>query len=166
MPALAGGRVHVLPAQAPLPLVDVICYEQDTAAVLAPAAGPLEPPESVAALVEEMVRQRPLRPGTVVSRPGRPRRLDAVVHDLECEPSWSGRWVRDCLDQVLALVADVQARSLALQTLGAMHGRYPMRAFANDLRAALAGVAHLQLEDLWLMPPAAKMQRLCAALQA
>jgi len=157
-----GSVVHVLVDAAAAPAADIVVFEQDTSAVLSPPCGIGEPRESMAALVEQMTRQRRLQAGTVLSRCGDPLRLYAVVHDLACEPSWCGDWVRACLSEILQVAEAEAARTLVLPTLGAVHGRYPVRAFVADLRQALR--RHGGPADLWLLPPARKLGRLCQAL--
>ncbi|MGE0386250.1 MAG: hypothetical protein AB7Q97_16105 [Gammaproteobacteria bacterium] len=167
--ALVGARgacVH-LTIESMLPVgLDAVVHEQDTAGVLC-GADRLDPPRSsYRRLIAAMLSQRPARPGAVVVREGRPLRMHAIVHDLDCDPSWSAAAIAAALELIVGAARERALASLALPPLGAMHGRFPVPEFVALLRAALARNAVPSLRDLWLYADAAQLPALHAALRA
>ena len=83
-----GLRVEIAPSGEPPFAVDAVVIEDDTWQVLG-----AEPEFSSAAehpirLMQELREAEPLEPGSVFIKEGAPVRLHAIVHDLDCEPSW------------------------------------------------------------------------------
>lgn len=151
---LAGVRIAPAPTDLPPFDIDAVVVEQDTARVLDDADVLLEPDESYAQLVREMGTEPRLAPGSVVVRPGRPLRLEAIVQDFDLEPCCREEWIVSALDGVFREAADRRIGALALPALGSRHGGFDRRRFLVLLRERLQAGAPPGLRRLWLVVPA------------
>jgi hypothetical protein len=149
------------------PAAEAQVVEQDCCFVLS-ARGPVTASrESYAELVAGMLRQRGADPGSVLVHDRQdPIRLEAIVHDLDREPSWRAEWIAQAVDGILTLAGERGWRSLRLPVLGRVHGRFDPAEFVALLAAALPIRANHRLEQLWLEAPEAALPALIAALRA
>ena len=139
-----GGRDHadigtVRLSVAPLrnvPPCDAVVLEEDTWQVV--ATGPEMSPrtEHPIRLWTEVLNARPLPPGTVLPREGRPLTMVAVVYDFDTVPCCRPRWVMAALAKIFRVCRERHARSLLLPLPGVRHGRLsPREAFQLVFRA-------------------------------
>jgi len=144
-------RVVVATAEHPPFDVDAIVIEDDTYFVLGASPEVREPTESPLRLWTELHESEPATPGEVVFRPGVPRRMSAVVHDLSQDPTWTEGWVARALSESLRLAGERGFRSLGLQPLGCVHGRLAPDRFPALLRRALEESEPRPVARIWLI---------------
>ena len=149
-PVWHGLRIVARSQRTPPFTPDCVVVEEDTCRVLGAGSSAAEESASLESLTRQMVEHKPARPGTVITRPGRPARLMAVVHDLDEDPTWRETWIRDALGSAVAAAAALGAHNIALPLLGTVHGRFPPeRAVAVTLQT-LAGTPTGPLRRVWL----------------
>jgi len=150
---IAGVRIAPAPIEFPPFAVDAVAVEQDTARILGETDALLEPDESYAQLVREMGAEPRLEPGSVTVTPGRPLRLEVIVHDFDCEPSCCEAWIVSALDGVLREAAARGIGALSLPALGSRYGGFDRRRFVALLRDRLHAGVSPGLHRLWLIVP-------------
>jgi hypothetical protein len=128
--------------------------EEDTFLVLGASPGVRAPHEHPVRVITSAFTFEPLEPGSVVVRTGPPLELQAVIHDLDQEPSCREEWVARALDGVLRACGHHGIEALATPLLGSVHHVLQVR------RAALALVRALRSEEvpgclrrIWLRAP-------------
>ena len=128
--------------------------EEDTFLVLGASPEVRVPHEHPVRVITGAFTFEPLEPGSVLVRSGPPLELQAVVHDLDQEPSCREEWVARALGAVLQACGSHGIEALAMPLLGSVHYVLPVR------RAALALVQALRGEDvpaclrrIWLQAP-------------
>lgn len=146
-----GGTIIVAPADAPPFDLDARVFEEDTFRIM--NADPQWAPPEVhpVRLMHELQRYEPDPPGSVVVQAGRPLRLLAVVHDVNCDPTWRAAWIEMALRQIMRTAARLRLQSLGLPLLGRQHGRMPRAAFADLLAGVLMDRRTCPPRRLWLM---------------
>lgn len=152
-------KVVVAPRdRSPFP-VEAVAVEEDTYLVLStPPRLPL-PAQHPIRVMTSLWELRPEPPGTVVVRGEQPLRLLAVVHDLNCDPTWREEWVVGAVDAILMEIARRQLTAVALPLLGCRHGRLTPERFVELLISSLARLAPDDLQRLWLLTPRLLEQR-------
>ena len=139
-------------ASAPFP-VQAEVEEVDTCLVLESDPAVREPRASYPTLVRDMIAQEPRTPGDVVVRRGPPLRFLAVVHDLDCRPSWREAWVATALANLLEEFQRRRVDAAALPLLGCVHGHLDPVRFVSLLYGALRDRGPSPPERLWLIAP-------------
>lgn len=142
---------------------EAIVIEQDRDLVLAPPKPEFEEPgESVNRLMLRVMNQPRRDPGGVIIAGGVPLTLFAVVHDMECDPSWREPWIATALGDLFAIATRHRLAKMAMPLLGTVHGRLdPARAVAL-LLSALESAGEFP-QRLWLRSerlPVEKLQTL------
>jgi len=163
-------QIGVVPLEAPAPEVDAVVIEQDTHALLAVDSQPVEISESLSEVVGQLEEFVPYRAGEVVVRRAEPLQLFAIIHDLDCTPSWQEVWIESALDQVFTIASMRQLKRLGMAPLGSVHGRFPLEQFIKLLVMAVA--RHDKgVEQIWLgvkrrecVLAIEQLKRLCASL--
>jgi len=150
------GRVQVVaaPRWAPPFGVAATVKEEDTYLVLSAEPTLKAPTESLPHLLIRALSTLPKPAGSVVVQRGRPLRLLAIVHNLDCEPTWREEWVAAALDGVLAITAERHLESLRLPVLAARHGHLRPQRFIALLSTALRHAAPEYPRLIWLELPA------------
>ncbi len=92
----------------------------------------------------------------MLARGGCPLRLHAVVHDLRREPSWREEWVTSALEAILRECKRRSFDSLALEPLGAVHGRLAPERFVDLLEGALTAAPAATVRRIWLVSDGAQ----------
>ena len=150
------GAIQVImasPGQQPFP-VEAVIHEEDTYLVLSSEPRPPQTkPEHPIRMMTALLDVEPKTPGSVVVRAGLPLKILAVVHDLRLEPSWKEEWVIAALAEALAEVERRELRSVAMEMLGAVHGRLEKPRFLQLLRRSLQEADAKSLARVWLIPP-------------
>ena len=148
---LNGRAITVAPADTPPFDLDARVFEEDTFRIMS-AAPVWAPPEThPLRLMHELRRYEPNPPGSVVIQAGRPLRLLAIVHDVNCDPTWRPGWIETALGNVMQAAAQHRLDALGLPLLGRQHGRLPRSAFVDLLTRVLAGSAGIHPRRLWLI---------------
>ena len=154
MPGIWHGlRVEVAPERQPPFAVDAMVVEDDTWQVLGAEPDFRPTAEHPIRLMHELHQAEPLEPGSVIIEEGVPIHLRAIVHDLECEPSWREEWIATALKESFRIVGKHGFRALGTPLLGTRHGRLPAENSIRLLDEILAGQSARPLERLWLVFP-------------
>lgn len=148
-----GVRLEVAPESYPPFAIDALVVEDDTWQIL--GADPEFRPtaEHPLRLMQALREAEPMAPGSVAVVRGRPTRLCAIVHDLDCDPSWREEWIAAALEGCLRIASERSLRSLALPLLGARHGRLPPDRTLALLENALTAPSVPLPRKLWLIFP-------------
>ncbi len=155
----------VAPPEAPPFPVDAVAEEEDTYLVLSAEATVREPRQPLLKVLAEVHAARPLDPGSVVVRDGRPLRLLAVVHALDEEPTWREEWIAEALRGIFRETGRRRLRSLGLPLLGSVHGRLAIGRSLELIRRVLDEALPDHLEHLWLMVADGDVSEVCEALR-
>ena len=146
-----GRLVVIAPTGAPPFDLDARVLEEDTFRIM--SADPEWAPPEVhpLRLMNELQHYEPERPGSVVVQAGQPLRMLAIVHDVNCDPTWRAEWIAAALRQVMREVARRRLQALGLPLLGRQFGRMPRAAWADLLAGVLADMREPYPRRLWLM---------------
>ena len=153
--------IYIAPDNCPPFSVKAIVEEQDTSLVLEPADEIHEYSDDrpVWCLSNTQALQKVYRPGEVINKSYNPIRLLAIVHDLDCDPSWNIEWIKAAVENIFSLCSEKELLSLGLPILGAQFGKLENEAFVKLL------VNQLQVKQLdcpqriWLIVPAHDCQQ-------
>jgi hypothetical protein len=150
----AGGvLVTFAPPGSPPYEVDAVIEEEDRHLVLsAPPVIP-ERTEHPIRVMTDLLEAEPLPLGSVVVRgETRPRRLLAIVHDLNLDPSATRESVALALSNVGTELERLSVRRARFPLLGAVHGVLDPRDSASLIRAQLVDRPPKGLEHVWIVP--------------
>jgi len=140
--------------------------EEDTFLVLSAEPVLKAPNESLPHLLIRALGTLPKPPRSVVVQRGRPLRLLAVVHDLECDPTWREDWVAAALDGIFSIAAERRLQSLALPMLTARHGKLRPQRFITLVATAQRRAKPEFPRRIWLELPGATDCSLMDTLRA
>lgn len=150
---LNGIAVTVIPEKLATAKVAAIVEEQDTCLVLAkPGRITIIDDKPSWFLANQLESQQVLQPGSVVVRDGNPDKLLAIVHDLDCDPSWAPEWISQALDNIFMITISRETSSLRLPVLGAQHGRFELAEFLSLLFHKINSY-NGPLKQIWLVVP-------------
>ncbi len=155
---LAGVHVVVAPRELPPFVVAAEVIEQDTARVLDDGLPLLEPDESIGHLVREMATEPFLSPGTVLASGRQPLRIQAILHELEQDPSWRRAWIRKAWLGIVACCEEHDVDSLALPLLGTRLRSMDRRDSVRLLRELVLEAHPACLRRIWLCCPSGAQQ--------
>jgi hypothetical protein len=165
---LTCGRLRIVacPQTSPPFAVQAVAIEEDTWLILSadPKIAPTE--EHPIRLMTDLVNTEKEPVGTVRVKDGRPLRFLAIVHDVDCEPTWREQWVQSALAEVLQEAEKRRLGAVGLPLLGTRHGRLRPKRFAELLATALLGVELTHLTRLWLIAPVDQAAVVVERLQA
>jgi len=157
--------IQLAPQERPPFAVAAIAVEQDTALVLDEEPVLQLPHHSLQELGEAMERFSEPVPGSVMMQRGTPRRLYAIIHDLEQEPTWREEWVERVLQNLFRLAERQQLGAIALPILGSRFGSLPPERFIRLLCRAITAFPPQQALKLWLVVPRHDIHRLLKTLR-
>ena len=102
-------EIAIAPNQFPPFPVNAIVEEQDTALILGETNEIRNPGDKPAWYLANTLESQPLlTPGQVIIRDTRPLRLQAIIHDLEEDPSCNELWIFQIIQQIFD-IADTRA---------------------------------------------------------
>ncbi|MCK5666886.1 MAG: hypothetical protein KAI17_25540 [Thiotrichaceae bacterium] len=154
-------NIYIAPEDcSPFP-VKAIVEEQDTSLVLEPADEIHEYNDTRPLWYLSNTRelQKGYQAGEVIVKSFNPMRFLAIVHDLDCDPTWSTDWIKAAIENVFGLCCDKELVSLALPVLGSQFGKIDNETF---LKLLVKQLQHKQSdfpEQIWLIVPAHQCQR-------
>ena len=119
----AGGIEYLHSNQVLSGSIDAFVEEQDTCLLLGKAPVIKTPVESFSSLVKKMERQKPGKPGEVMVIHSMPKRLIAIVYDLDQKQICREEWIETAIKNILQLCEKYQIRRLAMPLPGITHGR-------------------------------------------
>ncbi len=145
--------IQLGPQQRPPFQVSAIVVEQDTSMVLDDEPIMYAPLDSLQRLREEVERFREPQLGSVVIQRGKPRRLYAIIHDLEQEPTWCEEWVVTALETIFREADRLHLVDLAMPLLGTRFGKLSAQRFVELLCKTLHYIQPAKPLKLWLVAP-------------
>jgi hypothetical protein len=157
--------IQLAPQERPPFAINAVAVEQDTALVLDEEPVLQLPYQSLKQLGEEMERFIEPVPGSVLVQRGKPRRLYAIVHDLEQEPTWREEWILGALENLLRLADRQHLSAVALPLLGSRFGSLDDEHFIGLLCRALETFPPNISLRIWLIVPRQDVHRLLMHLR-
>ncbi len=103
--------------------VDVVVEEQDTNLILGKSPVIMDTIESFPALVKKMEHQIHEIPGNVIVKQSIPKRLVAIVYDVEHTPICEESWIAEALQNILMQCDKYKVKTLAMPLLGTSYGK-------------------------------------------
>jgi hypothetical protein len=117
--------------------VDAIVEEQDTNLLLGKTPVIMETVESIPTLVEQMQQQIREIPGSIIVKQSKPKRLIAIVYDVEHTPICEESWVKEVLQKIFTECYKHKINCLAMPLLGTTYGKLTDESFINLLQDIL-----------------------------
>jgi len=118
-------------------MVDAVVEEQDTNLLLGNAPVVMEAVDSFPGMVEQMEQQVPEIPGNVIVKKSSPKRLIAIVYDVEHKPICEEAWVLDVLEEIIIQCYEYKIKLLAMPLLGTTYGKLSDEKFIELLEDIL-----------------------------
>lgn len=163
------GPVHVVvaPEHAPPFPIDAIAVEEDTHLLLSPGDGVVtEPGEAFETLVEAANRKSANTPGSVLVRKTEPLQFLAIVHDIDCEPTWREEWIASAINGAVEEAEWRRLASLGIPLIGTRHGNVETRRVALWLGRCLSRTSFRYLKRVWVIAPEGSETELMWALRS
>jgi hypothetical protein len=162
------GPVHVVvaPEHAPPFPIDALAVEEDTHLLLSSDNVVTEPDEEFGALVEAAGKKSTNRPGSVLVRKTKPLRFLAIVHDIDCEPTWREEWIASAINGIVEEAEWRRLASLGMPLIGTRHGNVEMRRVALWLGRCLSHTSFRYLKRVWVIAPEGSETELMWALRS
>jgi len=104
-------------------MVDAVVEEQDTNLLLGKTPVIMDTIESFPALLKKMEQQVHEIPGNVIVKRSVPKRLIAIVYDVENTPICTKTWIEEALQNILAQCDKYEIKTLAMPLLGTSYGK-------------------------------------------
>ncbi len=147
------GSIELVAAALPPFALDALVEEQDRFRLMR-ASFRIDPPrEALGTLLDAVAEQQPLAPGAVISRGGRPLRLEAITHDLDADPICRGAWVDQALGRLFAVTEARRLGAIGLPIFGIRYGVLTPAESLRLLGSHLAAMEPQSLRRLWLRLP-------------
>lgn len=128
--------------------VEALVLEEDTGLVLSAESRVKDVHEHPVRLMTDLLYSETIPVGTAVLKEGSPRRILAIVHDMDQVPNCRQEWVVSALTQVLNICRQENLRSVAMQRLGCVYGKQDPLWFEEELLVQSSGSG---LQRIWLM---------------
>ncbi len=103
--------------------VDAVVEEQDTNLLLGKAPVIMETVESFPAMVEQMEQQIREIPGSVIVKKSKPKRLIAIVYDVDHTPICEKAWVKEVMQKIFSECYKHKIKVIAMPLLGTTYGK-------------------------------------------
>lgn len=146
-------RIQISPQDRPPFAVNAIAVEQDTALVLDEEPILYAPSQSLNEFSSELEHLTEPLPGSVLVKHGTPKRLIAIIHDLEQDPTLRPEWVVKALHNMMRLAERQPLQAIALPLLGTRYGQLDQRRFIELLCYILCKYPPASHLKLWLVAP-------------
>jgi hypothetical protein len=140
--------------------VEAVVFEEDTFLVLSADKSIRNSGDHIVTIMTQIIETLPIPPGRIVKKGHNPLRLLAIVHDLNCEPSWREEWVISALNEIFLEVESRRLGSVALPLLGTAYGSLGKNRFVYLLKQTMAQVSFKFLKRLWLITPVGTSRKL------
>ncbi len=158
-------RIQVAPQDRPPFPVNAVAVEQDTAMVLGEEPMVFVPAVSIKETDTELDHITEPLPGSVLVKRGKPRRLYAIVHDLEQDPTIRQEWVVKALHNMMRLAERQPFNAIAMPLLGTRYGQLEQRRFIELLCYILTKYPPSLPLKLWLVAPRYDVHALLEVLE-
>ena len=144
--------VAIAPAQLPPYKCDAIVEEQDSDLILDDTQEIRDPGDKpVWYLANKLESATRLSPGQVIVRDTVPLRLQAVIHDLETEPSCNELWIFQAIQQIFEIAESRGIRALQMPLLGTRFSQIQSGQFIDILLEIITRQRPAPIHRLWLM---------------
>lgn len=162
------GPVHVVvaPEQSPPFSVEALAVEEDTHLLLSSDGVIEEPNETFENLVAAASTAPVNTPGSVLVRKTKPLQFLAIVHDIDCQPTWREEWIASAINGAIEEAEWRRLESLGLPLLGTRHGNVEMRRVALWLGRCLSRTSFRYLKRVWVIAPEGSETELMWALRS
>jgi len=149
------GPVHVVvaPGDAPPFPIQAVVVEEDTHLLLSSDGVVKEPDEDFEELVSAAGTRRPSTPGSVLVRKTEPLQFLAIVHDIDCQPTWREEWIASAINGAIEEAEWRRLESIGLPLIGTRHGNIEMRRVALWLGRCLSRTSFRFLKRVWVIAP-------------
>ncbi len=158
-------RIQVAPQDRPPFPVNAVAVEQDTAMVLGEEPMVFVPAVSIKETDTELDHITEPLPGSVLVKRGKPKRLYAIVHDLEQDPTIRQEWVVKALHNMMRLAERQPFNAIAMPLLGTRYGQLEQRRFIELLCYILTKYPPSLPLKLWLVAPRYDVHALLEVLE-
>lgn len=122
-----GIYISVIHPELPPSHINAFVEEQDTSLALSEFTEFHDPGELPVWYLGHKAASEPGRKtGSVVIHDYNPYVFQAIIHDLDEDPTWHVEWITEALDSIYSLTLDKGITSLRIPALGHVHGRMPL----------------------------------------
>lgn len=158
-------QIQVAPQDRPPFAVHALAVEQDTALVLGEDSMEFVTGKRSSEISSELEHFSEPLPGSVLVKHGTPKRLYAIVHDLEQDPTIRQEWVVKALHNIMRLAERQPLHSIAMPLLGTRYGQLDPRRFIELLCYILTKFPPSSPLKLWLIAPRYDVHELLEVLE-
>lgn len=158
-------RIQVSPQDRPPFAVNALAVEQDTAMVLGEESMVFAPDQSLNEVHSGQDQLSEPLPGSVLVKRGTPKRLYAIIHDLEQDPTIRQEWVVKALHNMMRLAERQPLHAIAMPLLGTRYGQLEQRRFIELLCYILTKYPPSSPLKLWLVAPRCDVHTLLQLLE-
>lgn len=142
------------PLRLPPGQCDAIVEEQDTDLLLDDKQEIRDVGDKPAWYLANKLESGPqLLPGQIIIHEKSPLRIQAVIHDLDAEPSCNTQWIEQAVEKILALAKSRNIRTLQLPLLGTRYSRVTQRQFLEILLTIIIRQQTSSINGIWLVTP-------------
>ena len=132
---------------------EAVVVEQDRCLILGDPKYSNEPDRPPWFLANQLASQHLKTPGTVYISGKSPVEINAIIHDVDRDPSWHAEWILSAYRSLFQLVEAHGISSLCLPVLGTKHGGMAAAQGMELLISATHGRFPSCLKRLWLIRP-------------
>jgi len=148
-----GITIHAAPKDYPPFTPQAMLEEQDTELLLNPQTS-LHDPGKPAWYLANTLEDNPSHPlGSVVVKGQQPKRLLAIVHDIEHTPTCQPAFIQTAWLNVMAIIQENRFTTVAMPLLGTTHGKISVKDAILMLGESLKQNRPTCLEKIWLILP-------------
>lgn len=130
--------------------VDAVVEEQDTYLLLGKSPVILETIESFPDLVKKMKQRIRKIPGSVIVKQSRPKRLIAIIFDVEHTPISEVSWIKEAIQNILKQCEYYKLKTLAMPLLGTSYGKLKEDTIIQLLQDLLIQIRHHYPKNIFI----------------
>jgi len=159
--------IAIAPHQFPPFAVDAHVEEQDTALVLGETDILHQSIDKPIWYLNHKLESQPLlTPGQVIVRDTQPLRLQAILHDLDSEPSCSELWIFQVIQQVFDTAETRHIRAVQMPILGTRYSQITPGQFYSILIEIINRKRPAPIDKIWLVTSEQYCESLFQQLQS
>jgi hypothetical protein len=134
-------------------ICDAVVVEQDRCLILGDPKHSNEPDRPPWFLANQLASQHLKTPGTVYISGKSPAQINAIIHDVDHDPSWRAEWIISAYRCLFQMIEAHGMSSLCLPVLGTKHGGMTATQGMELLISATNRRFPFCLKRLWLIRP-------------
>jgi len=158
-------QIVASPANSPPFEVDAVALEEDTYLVMSADRQVKDPQQHPVRLRTEVINFKAAPVGSVLIQGENPLRFLAIVHDLNCRPTWQKKWIDSALREIFQEAEKRRLTGIGLQPLGTIYGQLTLQLFVDLLGPVLLERSLRYLRKIWLIAPLGTNQTLINLLR-